>query len=174
MSWENNAITEGIKGEDIEISQSKPEQFQDYTDPMAVCDIKLEKNEIGGDHDTKNEKDNKLKKKRKIVKPEPSQCTECGKTFKNKTNMTQHIKFVHEKVKKSERRSSGKSAISKSNILTTKSEIVLLGPEMSKQMSKMAALVKLNGVSNLFAGHFKDLKDIFLISSISFSKFNSA
>ena len=36
----------------------------------------------------------------KIVKPEPSQCTECGKTFKNKTNMTQHIKFVHEKVKK--------------------------------------------------------------------------
>ena len=100
MSWENNAITEGIKGEDIEISQSKPEQFQDYTDPMAVCDIKLEKNEIGGDHDTKNEKDKKLKKKRKIVKPEPSQCTECGKTFKNKTNMTQHIKFVHEKVKK--------------------------------------------------------------------------
>ena len=97
MSWENNEITEGIQGEDIKISQPKTEQFQDYTDPMAVCDIKLEKKEIGSDHDTKNEKDKKLKKKRKIVKPEPSQCTECGKTFKNKTNMTQHIKFVHEK-----------------------------------------------------------------------------
>ena len=97
MSWENNEIPKGIQGEDIKISQPKTEQFKDYTDPMAVCDIKLEKKEIGSDHDTKIGKDKKLKKKRKIVKPEPSQCTECGKTFKNKTNMTQHIKFVHEK-----------------------------------------------------------------------------
>ena len=97
MSWENNEIPKGIQGEDIKISQPKTEHCQDYTDPMAVCDIKLEKKEIGSDHDTKIGKDKKLKKKRKIVKPEPSQCTECGKTFKNKTNMTQHIKFVHEK-----------------------------------------------------------------------------
>ena len=96
MSWENNE-NKGIQEEDIKISQPKTENCQDYTDPVAVCDIKLEKKEIGSDHDTINEKGKKLKKKRKTVKPEPSQCTECGKTFKNKTNMTQHIKFVHEK-----------------------------------------------------------------------------
>ena len=29
----------------------------------------------------------------------PKQCAQCGKTYKDTTNLTQHVKFVHEKLK---------------------------------------------------------------------------
>ena len=52
--------------------------------------------------------------------------------------------------------------------MTKRSETVLLGPEMSK-MAELAV-----GGFDLFACHFKDMKDIILVSSISCSKFNVA
>ena len=56
--------------------------------------------------------------------------------------MTQHIKFVHEKVEKvKERVAESQQSLFRNlksgpiiNILATKSETVLLGPEMSKQL----------------------------------------
>ena len=43
ISWKNSETKEGMQEEDIKMCQPKTEQFQDFTDPLAVCDVKLGK-----------------------------------------------------------------------------------------------------------------------------------
>ena len=71
------------------------------------------------DLDAKNEDDTKIKtkKKKKPSKVGPKQCTICGKTFKDKSSLTQHTKFVHEKAKTELCPECGKSFMKKDNLM---------------------------------------------------------
>ena len=122
MSWENRETKEGIQDVDFKMYQPKKELFQDYTDPLAVCDVKLDNKEIESDNKsdtTKNESDTKIKtkKKKKPSKVGPKQCTICGKTFKDKSSLTQHTNFVHEKAKTELCPECGKSFMKKDNLM---------------------------------------------------------
>ena len=122
ISWENSETKEEIQDVDFKMCQPKKELFQDYTDPLAVCDVKLDNKEIESDNKsdtTKNESDTKIKtkKKKKPSKVGPKQCTICGKTFKDKSSLTQHTKFVHEKAKTELCPECGKSFMKKDNLM---------------------------------------------------------
>ena len=122
MSWENSETKEGVQDVDFKMCQPKKELFQDYTDPLAVCDVKLDNKEIESDYKsdtTKNGNDTKIKtkKKKKPSKVGPKQCTVCGKTFKDKSSLTQHTKFVHEKAKTELCPECGKSFMKKDNLM---------------------------------------------------------